>query len=148
MSDPKYITDLRISLGNDKSPLDHGFLKIDPDLNKGAGGEYIYLWYKRSNDVAAAITGLFVCDDEQPNPPLLYFHVPGKDGRKVDLNKGSGGKYIWLTYTKDRDAGKPLIDIAIAESDAPTPEFEKLNYDLNKGAGGKYIYVYFRRAVD
>jgi hypothetical protein len=44
----KLITELKIITGeNANAP--NGFVKLPIDLNKGAGGEYIYLCYKKKN---------------------------------------------------------------------------------------------------
>ena len=77
-----------------KVPVPQGYERIDVDLNKGAGGEYIYL-----------------CKTHAPGPrPITDLKVIASDSRSqrapagyqkldVDLNKGAGGKFIYL-YVK------------------------------------------------
>ena len=113
-------------------------LLIHP-LNKGAGGDYIWLCYKESANQNEAITAIFIADDDQPIPPAGYQKIG------VDLNKGAGGKYIWLCFSKNTTIGKPITDIAVAGPNNPNPEYTKLDYDLNKEAGGEYIYLYYKQ---
>ena len=58
-----YVTDVYVISRSSQSQIipPSGYTKIDVDLNKGAGGKYIYLCYK-SGDKADAITGLQVGD--------------------------------------------------------------------------------------
>jgi hypothetical protein len=132
-----FVSGLKVILNNDSVPS--GYKKIDFDLNKGAEGEFIWLCYKRSDNESEAIRALFIADDEQPNPPAGYQKID------VDLNAGAGGKFIWLCYTKNAGIGKPLTDIIVGGSGAPSPEYTKLDYDLNKGAGGEFIYIYYKQ---
>jgi hypothetical protein len=133
----RFIEDLAVILNSD--PVPEGFTKIDVDLNAGAGGDFIWLCYKRSDNPISAIKSLFVADDDQPNPPDNYRKID------VDLNKGAGGKFIWLCYTKIPAGASPIIDIGVFFDAAPNPEWQLFPYDLNKGAEGRFIYVGFKK---
>jgi hypothetical protein len=132
----KYISELEVIINDAPVPLE--FERIPFDLNKGAGGEFIWLCYKRSDNQADAITALYSADNDQPSPP------PGYRKIDVDLNMGAEGKFIWLCYSKIPALGTPLIDILVAGSSAPSPEYKILDYDLNNGAGGEFIYIYYK----
>lgn len=66
-----------------------------------------------------------------------------------DLNKGSGGKYIYLIYEKGVDPSKKIVDIRtnyIGERERPTSNvYVRINKDLNEGAGGAYIYFEYKQ---
>lgn len=91
----KCITDIQFVTGeNAKPPL--GYEIIRQDLNRGAGGEYIYLCYKLEDyDSERAIKDISFVKGDNPEifPPYGYKKVP------QDLNAGSGGLYIFLCYT-------------------------------------------------
>lgn len=69
----------------------------------------------------------------------------------ADLNKGSGGKYIYLCYRmgKIKKEDKKIIDLKLECLDIPTDRAVKLPYkhvpgDLNQSVGGAYIYLDYR----
>ena len=51
----------------------------------------------------------------------------------VDLNRGSGGQYIYLSYSKV-GGGAPITDLMVIEGEnaPPPPGWGKLNQDLNE----------------
>jgi hypothetical protein len=105
------------------------------DLNAGAGGDYIYVCYKRG--VGAPITGLCVTlgsGGGTPLPDARYTRIP------VDLNDGAGGEYIWLWWTKDPDcAAVKEIIIQFGKNSRPPEGYTWIGVDLNKGAWGGYL---------
>jgi hypothetical protein len=117
-----------------------GYTKINVDLNQDAGGDYIYLCYKKG--VGAPITGLAVTYNNNLNLPGGYQDWTRVD---VDLNRGAGGAYIWLWYTKD-PACTTIDDIVVNTSMSAVPAgYETINADLNYSVGGAYIWLSFRR---
>lgn len=64
-----------------------------------------------------------------------------------DLNKGAGGDYIYVDYTRDIDR-QPIRDVGVirggSHSIRPPYGWVKIGTDCNKGAGGDYIYVCYR----
>ncbi|MNC65788.1 hypothetical protein D3C75_1161110 [compost metagenome] len=73
-----------------------GYIKIDVDLNSGAGGEFVYLSYKKgeptSSDVINKITAVYGKNEYVPTP-YGYKQISG------DLNAGAGGDFVYLcTY--------------------------------------------------
>jgi hypothetical protein len=88
------ITDLAVIYGKHARPP-AGFEKIGVDLNKGAGGQYIYLCYKRGNP-EKAIREIRVIhgNDASIEPPVPFRKLP------QDLNKGSGGAWIFVCFAR------------------------------------------------
>jgi hypothetical protein len=110
-----------------------GFTKINIDLNWGAGGDFIYVCYKRG--VGTPITGLAVTLDGG-SPPAGYAWTR----IDVDLNRNAGGDFIWLWYTKD-PACTTVKDLVVLVNAQATPDdYTKINVDLNRNAGGEYLY--------
>lgn len=74
-------------------------------------------------------------------------------GHKADLNKGSGGKYVYLCYT--RENGDPITNLVVLFGDKgevlpsgysmidKTPSGEVAN--LNSGSGGLQAFLCFKR---
>ena len=114
-----------------------GYTKINVDLNQGAGGDYIYVCYKKG--VGAPITGLAVTvNDGLPPTDAAYTRI------NVDLNRNCGGDtaFIWLWYTKD-PACTTIRDLHVQANTGPPPAgFTRINVDLNYDAGGDSAYIY------
>ena len=126
------------------------------DLNKGAGGAYIYLLYKEEETDElnnGYVTDFFIkvdsdnmsVDETIVRDGRTYYIVP-YDGdwdflnRQGDLNTGAGGKYIRLFYTKDPFPDHRTVD-GIYFDDIKNGSLGEC--DLNAGAGGDYIYMHF-----
>ena len=114
-----------------------GYTKIPYDLNAGAGGDYIYVCYKRG--VGAPITSLCVTKGKSGGTPLAdakYIRIP------VDLNDGAGGDYIWLWTSKDPDcAAVKDIMVQFGRNSRPPAGWTFIGVDLNDNAGGQYIWL-------
>ncbi|MCL1981492.1 MAG: MACPF domain-containing protein [Clostridiales bacterium] len=155
-----YITDIFVASDKNenvsKAKCPPGYQLIDVDLNKGAGGDFIYFCLKRGKR-ENAITNI-ICEslgsgkgDETLN--VKHQGVTASYRRNgADLNKGAGGKFMYLLYTKDTRY-PPIRNItAYFAGDSLSDEWKgRLCYvdttetaDLNKGAGGKYIYVGYK----
>lgn len=94
------ITDIIVDLGKDK--VHEGYTKINEDLNKEVGGEYVYLYYKKATL------------DEAVNPKTKFIREIRGQYREIstlpagwsqpsitkDLNSGASGKYIYLMVRK------------------------------------------------
>ena len=157
----KYISE--ISAAADKSDstarsmlTQAGYTPILFDLNKGAGGDYIYFGYKTTTDITQAITGLrFISSpDSSAHPSTKEFRgVNYSLASSVDLNKGAGGDYIFLYYTKQANAGAPITELFVNETAntagyTPAGTFECVTAaDLNKNAKGAYIYLQSRSSL-
>lgn len=136
-----------------------GWHVIDKDLNRGAGGDYIYLLYKSetSNGVNNGyITDFYISNAEGTAPASRSFnghtyHLVTYQGgtnfvnSKGDLNRGAGGDYIHLYYTKESFTNNRFItgiSFNSTQAGAVGVNGGSEGYDLNAGAGGDYIYMH------
>ncbi|WPC72667.1 MACPF domain-containing protein [Vibrio porteresiae] len=147
-----YIDSLIVIYGKSSTivpPL--GYTKIPNDLNKGAGGKFIYLCYSKytpkstyDHNMPDCISDITTIVGENASAPDGYTKID------IDLNMGAGGKYIYLCYKKekynDEIAIKDVTVISGSNSDLQPPYgFTKVQQDLNEGAGGDFIYICFSR---
>ena len=99
------ITPGRTNWGESLATLPEGFEMINHDLNRGVGGDDIFLAYRRRNDNAdKLVTGLRVNGVYSPgtsNAFTWYVCAHGTSAIKSDLNDGAGGADIYLYYTND-----------------------------------------------
>ena len=132
------ITDLYV-VYNDASPPP-GYQKINIDISKGAGGEYVYLCYSRSTN-------------EKPITNIQVFVGSKKQhGYKVidrDLNKGSGGAYLYVGYSRN-PSFKPITEVNILQGSErniypSSDDWVRVDQDCNEGAGGTYTYVVYKK---
>ncbi len=158
----KVVSGIRVAYGSSasaaKKEFSADYIVVDKDLNSKSGGKYIYLGYKMGDeDKVGPITNLTLTYASKAQSwKSKSFTVNGITATynriDIDLNKGSGGKYIYLCYTTDRKF-KPLtgIDVVFGGStiasywEILTWEGNGTNADVNKGSGGKYIYILQRR---
>ena len=123
---------------------DPGWTMINDDLNRDAGGKYIYLCYKNGLDDQEAISAITFIVNSQATP-AGYTKIP------QDLNEGAGGAFIYLCYKKEI-TGNPIrrVDILIGQNAQPDAGFyfaenfySQTKQDLNQGAGGNYIWMVY-----
>jgi hypothetical protein len=86
--------------------LPDGFVKINHDLNRTVGGDFIYLAYRRRNDPSdELVTGLKVNNVYSigtSSSNNWYAVTQGyTSASPQDLNENAGGDYIYLYYTND-----------------------------------------------
>lgn len=128
-----------------------GYTKVPFDLNRGAGGDYIYLCYHKASfkpmiKNQPGISDLAVIFGENAQPPAGYEKLPN------DLNKGAGGEYVYLCFKKcEYNNAEVIKDVRVIGGSSPdvAPDylFTKVNGDLNKGAGGDYIYFTYSKVA-
>ena len=137
---------------------------IDVDLNQDAGGNYVYMAYKRVSKVTDALTDIMVYEGEKYEPTRRL--TIGENTVKftlvadVDLNSEAGGKYLYLYTADSKYTGNPITSLKISESvdsylkcgvervtvkRADGKSFTNEYIDLNKGAGGDYLYMVMTR---
>ena len=121
-----YISDLAVGSDGDKSKAlsaltDNGYTPIDFDLNKGAGGNYIYLGYKTTTNYEDALKDIRFYSD--PSDASNFYYELNINGKACgyymygsDLNKESGGDYIYFFATDNGEAGPPITQISFDES--------------------------------
>lgn len=146
-----FVNDLIVLIDNSSVP--YGYIKLDHDLNEGAGGRYLYFAYHQgyensdSMDTAIRDIQFLVGDHAYPQGYTVPRDPDGKPYEvvAVDLNMGAGGKYIYTCFTRNSRAGDLISRLTVISGSSsniqPDPPFKKINTDLNQGAGGKYIYL-------
>lgn len=121
------IYDLKIRKGHDSSINTSdlpGYYKIPVDLNKGAGGRYIYLCFTRDSEKVQGSSGF-------PNPWVNSYQM----GRDVPVR----GIHVESKLTGPAPQFFPEYIVPIEAKDDLGGFYQP---DLNDGAGGKYIYAY------
>ena len=170
----EYITDVML-IGYDNttdvnalwnSYVNTGWRGVDYDLNKGAGGHFIYLMYKTNKCVGSTgspINDLYLrVSGSGPSPNSLthmghtyykagYNGDSDFEGNEGDLNTGASGYWISLYYAKDPNSAVRINNIyfngseefAVGENGGHTP------CDLNKGTEqkGETIYLHFNKSI-
>jgi len=128
-----------------------GYFKIPYDVNKGSGGGYIYIAYQKvkrgEEGKDTPITDLCVITGKNKSiqAPVGYTKIEG------DLNKGTGGMFVFLCYHRGQLAD-PISDLYVmggktSEVLDPPPGYAKIDADLNAGALlGEKIILCVRRA--
>ncbi len=150
LCDKKQITDLEVlSHSSNVVEPSAGFQKINVDLNRRAGGKYIYLCKKHSR--GTPINEMAVIEGKNKSAPKGWKII------KKDLNKGARGKYLYFIYQQCQNLEKlkgkpPIVNIKILSTrrkkqKSPGKEWKKIPVDLNWGAGGDYIYLYYKRGT-
>lgn len=121
-----------------------GWSLINVDLNRDAGGKYIFLCYKNGLDDREAISAVTFIVNSQATPPG-YVKI------SQDLNQGAGGDFIYMCYKKEITPN-PIrrVNVLIGQNTQPDPGFyfaenyySGVKQDLNQGAGGNYIWMVY-----
>ena len=137
---------------------DRGWYMLDYDLNRKAGGWYIYLVYKTS-DNANPENG-YITDIIASTYNVSQFSEGGRQYYKVetnfngDLNRGAGGADIFLYYTRSRAnlssyGGQKRVMSSLSISNRSNgnsvqwARYSKYSgaVDCNKSAGGDDIFI-------
>jgi hypothetical protein len=107
------------------------YKKINYDVNKGAGGKYIYLYYASEFRSNTMLSGRF--PDVALRDVYALSHKKGGDHTSyVNKKKISEYSFNW-NYFKIGTDGNPQ---------EPGYKGTGRQVDLNEGAGGKYIYLF------
>ena len=158
-----YVTDLCVHSAKSqkaaKAKTNSGYTLIDVDLNKSVGGDWIYLSYTVDN-TRAPITNLLIYESylalTWTKKEITHKGIKAVYERlRVDLNRGTGGKHMYICYTRDpRYLPLTKLDVIVKEknvvrepywsgvrtvrdSDVSTDRYS----NVNAGAGGSYIYI-------
>ncbi|MBE6852654.1 MAG: hypothetical protein E7505_04175, partial [Ruminococcus sp.] len=155
-----------------KTLTDAGYTVIDYDLNKDAGGQYVYMGYKTTKDPSKAITGVtfYVNDNDRPDDGPIYrraeefgkpvdnvqYNLLGTDAEPnhcgdgiVDLNNGARGRYIYTYVTRDSRM-RPFIEGIYFDDKnyidgvnwTVVANYRRSEINLNAGTGDQEIYMH------
>ena len=141
------VTGLDVIYGQEKAP-DKGYHKIPVDLNKGAGGEYVFICYSTSEETAGPpITNIQVFASKSKDFEIQE----GYEKITKDLNKGAGGLFIYLCYTTSV-VFPPITAIYVIQGPnhrtfPATVEWVRINQNCSEGARFRpeYTYVIYKR---
>lgn len=158
----KYVTDIVFVADknewNARSQCPPGYQLINADLNAGAGGNFIYLCYKLGENIDEAYTDFFMeyrgsSAGSETNPMNHNSNYVDYTRNSMDLNWGSGGKFIYL-WTSKANTLPPITDITVVfdNPDNVNPDWPSVYWqntqspaDVNKSVGGKFIYIKYTR---
>ena len=123
----------------DSNPCGAGWKWIDVDLNKLAGGDWVYFCYQEGAPSNAITDIKFILNTTNCGS--------GYTRDSTDLNDDAGGDDIYLCYRKG--GALPIIKLDVVTgitSLVACPRFDGQNWtknptDLNSDAGGLYIYL-------
>jgi len=143
--------------------LHEGYTFIQDDLNKNAGGLYIYLGYRKGDHASADggyVTGFVVVNTANPEDTFIYnyrtYHLcpykgdPDFLGNGGNLNTGNVGWNLYLYYTTDEFADKRVVtDISFNSTrDGSVNCYKEKEgewedgIDFNRGNLGTSIYMH------
>lgn len=168
-----YIWDLKVGYGStqgDHYGIPNSYTVLYSDLNKGAGGDFIYIGFTRvpsdmSNNpevrfnnpyaigpvTKIGIVKKYYFTDSYPLISSPYFPIWVDTGRpgsyeQEDLNNNAGGWYIRSYQSKQYGAttNGQAIEVGVLSGNSDTIQppngWTIASSDLNEGAGGNYIY--------
>jgi hypothetical protein len=119
------------------------------DLNAGAKGEYIYMWYEKKTTTTRSelIAEIRILRGTGATPA-------GWERVNRDLNQGAGGAYLYLIYRRAKDDDTRVIDFIGGYNSGESIDYNlpdrnwdwartwddsNVIADLNQGAGGHFI---------
>lgn len=135
----------------------------DVDLNKGAAGDYIYLYYTKDARAGAPICELYGSGSVKEHTDTLYNHQTVRrlwDFKHSNLNAGTTvfTANIYLVMKREGNTGKYISDVMVAYGWSKSGALEKLrekgfteyvDKDLNDGTGSsQWIYLGYKRTDD
>lgn len=113
-----YIATSNLSLSSARSTVSSkGYTPISYDLNKGAGGAYICMGYRTTDNYDEAIKDIrFYADSKDTNDSVVGLKFGNTTcsytmANKTDLNYRASGDYVYAYYTKDSAAGPAITAI-------------------------------------
>ena len=168
------IQDLKVisnQSGQSPSSPDPGYYQLNSDLNKGAGGDYIYLTFTR--DASAVVPGPEVTRqliysvgnvtalDVKTTDPLLFISPPkpkpgyypiwraGSNASnrqyglgELDINANAGGDYIWIYQTHGGAGASIEVGVLSGNSDQIQPPSGWTRNGVDLNKGAGGDYIY------
>lgn len=135
----------------------------DVDLNKGAGGDYIYLYTTKDPRAGSPLLELYGSDGVKDFSDSLYKHSTVQrlwDFKYSNLNAGTTvfTSNVYLVMKQKSESGKYISDVYVAygwSKDGAVSKlrekgyYEYIDKDLNDGTGSsQYIYLGYKRTDD
>ena len=138
-------------------------LVADVDLNKGAAGDYIYLYYTKDSRAGSPLLELYGAESVADHTDSLYNHQTVRrlwDFEYSNLNAGTTifTDNIYLVMKRAGNTGKYISDVMVVYGWSESGAKEKLkeagyleyvDKDLNDGTGSsQWIYLGYKRTDD
>lgn len=117
-----------------------GYTRVDEDTNRGAGGNYVFFWYRRTTNKKQALTALEVSTSLQEEVKLQ------KEGYiilSVDLNKGTSGKLVYAWHKKKEFESPIQAMVLLIDSwdEYKKADLTVIEKNLNEGNNGWKMYI-------
>ena len=160
-----FISEVKVSTNDNqataKSQLTNsGYTVIDQDMNQGGSGQYVYIGYKTSTNLADAITGLIIVggssyagtENVTVTQEGVTFQAAAytSDSKGGNLNRGRGASAadLYLYYTKygntthtSASPWKPITGLAGVASTTERLKSSYPTYVRRYNAGNGYSYL-------
>ncbi|ROL27956.1 hypothetical protein DPX16_11086, partial [Anabarilius grahami] len=139
------IVNIEVSKDAKEEPalLKDGWERLGCDLNRGAGGNYIYLWVKREKpSYICEITATTDFKSDKQKFDLGFTRVD------ENTNRGAGGNSIYLWYRRTTDKSKALTALNVSTDFQENVRlqnegFKKVSVNLNAGTTGNDVYAWY-----
>lgn len=139
------IVNIEVSKDAKEEPalLQDGWERLGCDLNRGAGGNYIYLWVKREKpSYISEITATADFNSDKQKFDLGFTRVD------ENTNRGAGGNSIYLWYRRTTDKSKALTALNVSTDFQENVRlqnegFKKVSVNLNAGTTGNDVYAWY-----
>lgn len=139
------IVNLQVTKNENEEPalLRDGWERLGCDLNRNAGGCFIYLWVKRA-------TPTYICDVAATidNASDKQHFIDGYTRIDENVNRRAGGNFIFLWYRRSSDKSKALSALEVSNTfpeqvNLQEKGYKKIAINLNKGTQGDDVYLWY-----
>ena len=134
------------SFSSDEQMLRAGYIRMDEDTNRGADGNYVFIWYRQTIDPQRALTDLQVSTNSSERQVLAQ-----RNDQKVNinLNEGTDGSAVYLWY-KTGESNNPIKATILLLNPEAVTEYESqgvnvIRRNLNTGNKGWTEYLCYRQ---
>ncbi|KAK9963851.1 hypothetical protein ABG768_007012 [Culter alburnus] len=149
MASGQPITKLDVSTSQEEEQIlgAQGYHLINVNLNEGARGNQVLLWFKKESG-KTPVTRIEFSFTDKMKPGLAD---AGYEVVNRDLNAGVCGDHIFLWYLYGSTKYDiPIVDLTVSKDANEEPallkdDWERLGCDLNRNAGGNIIYLWVKR---
>ncbi|KAM4576163.1 uncharacterized protein PAE49_006390 [Odontesthes bonariensis] len=111
---PTFVCDITATAGfdGDAKMFGDGYIRVDEDTNSGAGGSWVFIWYRQTTETQGAIRDLQVSFHDAQSQ---RFTEQGYTSVSQDLNegaRGAGGARVLLWFQRD-GGGEPIRTVTV-----------------------------------
>jgi len=143
------ITDISSCTSEKPEPDPGGWSLVSQDLNKGEGGLYQYVTYRRGAGDPITELGVNITERSDWTPPA-GFRITAPP---LSFKRDGKLRYAYIYYTTGGRHPLRSLDVLLGDSSDVQPPggsgFVRLDPDLRQGSGGKYAYLcYSKEAPD